>query len=469
MPDFEPNELARWCGGQWTCPPIRPIRRVWQNSRETRPFDLYIALRGNRLDGHAFIGEAFQAGASAALVSREYAEGASGPHPLLVVDDPVRALQALARGHRDRLPGGRVGVTGSVGKTTIKDLAAAALSVAGPVAKTPGNWNNEIGLPLSLLAMEPEAVFGVFEVGMSRPGELAPLCDLLRPRWAVLARVGPVHIEFFESERKIAEEKAILLDRLPPDGFAVLASDEPWFSVFRERAPCRIVPVALSGPTGYLAVADPRGVQIREPDGTVGVYPLSLPGEAGRANTVRAVALARELGIPREAIAEALSGCTLSSMRWQRMEAGGVLWINDAYNASPVSMEAALRMFRESEAAPRKWLVLGGMRELGRYAGEAHLRIGRLVAEGDWAGLVTCGELARGYADGARAAGLPASRIVETASAAGAAAALMERLAPGDAVLLKGSRSERMEQILNEWENQTGAPVSKASGAKGMN
>jgi UDP-N-acetylmuramoyl-tripeptide--D-alanyl-D-alanine ligase len=462
MPDFDCNDLARWCGGRWTVPPDSPLRRIGNDSRKARPGDLYTALRGARFDGHAFVEDAFRAGASAALVSRAFAEAFPGRRPLLVVEDPDRALQDLARGHRDRLPGGRVGVTGSVGKTTVKDLAAAALSAAGPVAKTPGNWNNAIGLPLSLLSMGIDAVYGVFEVGMNHSGELAPLCALLRPKWAVLTRVAPVHIEFFESERHIAEEKACLLEALPKDGFAVLATDEPWFPLFRERTPCRIVPVALAGPTGYLAMEHPRGVQVREPDGTIGVYPSGIPGEVGRASVVRVVALARELGIPGEAIAGALSGCSLSAMRWQRQEVGGRIWINDAYNASPVSLEAALRTFRESETAPRKWLVLGGMRELGRMSDEAHARIGRRVAEGDWAGLVTVGKLARGYAAGARAAGWAEKRIVEAETAAAAAAALAERLLPGDAVLLKGSRSEQVEEVLTEWKRiGSGAGAAK--------
>lgn len=452
MPEFDLNDLARWSGGQWTARPDAPLRRIGNHSREVRPGDLYAALRGERFDGHAFVEDAFRAGASAALVSRTYAETEPGRHPCLVVTDPDCALQDLARGHRDRLPGGRIGVTGSVGKTTVKDLAAAALSVAGPVAKTPGNWNNAVGLPLSLLSMETDAAYGVFEVGMNHPGELAPLCALLRPKWAVMTRIGPVHIEFFESERQIAEEKACLLEALPKDGFAVLATDEPWFPLFRERTPCRIVPVAMTGPTGYLASEHPRGIQVREPDGATVVYPSVIPGEVGRASVVRVVALARELGIPGEAIAEALSGCSLSAMRWQREEAGGRIWINDAYNASPVSMETALQTFRESETAPRKWLVLGGMRELGRMSGEAHQRIGRRVAEGDWAGLVTVGELARGYADGARTAGWPRERILEAETTEAAAAVLAERLQPGDAILLKGSRSERVEQVLMEWK-----------------
>ena len=467
MPVFDPNELARWCGGRWTAPPVQALRRVWQNSREVHPFDLYVALRGTRFDGHDFVSQAFSAGASAALVNREFATRNREPHPLLVVEDPMKALSQLARGYRERLVGRRIGVTGSVGKTTVKDLTAAALSAAGPVAKTLGNWNNEIGLPLSLLAMECDAVFGVFEVGMNHPGELAPLCNLLAPERAILTRVGPVHIEFFKSEQCIAEEKALLLDVLPKEGFAVLAADEPWFDLFRERAPCRVVTVAQSGPADYLASADPRGVRIREPDGTVGVYPLNLPGEPGCANTVRGVAMARESGIAREAIAEALATCTLASMRWQRIQYAGRIWINDAYNSSPLSMEAALKMFTESETALRKWLVLGGMRELGSQTEAAHLQIGRRIAEGTWAGLVVCGELARGYAQGARSAGMPAERIVEADDAAAAAAALVERLSEGDAILLKGSRFEQMEQVLNEWKNRVEISASTAGKRKG--
>ncbi|MDZ4197681.1 MAG: UDP-N-acetylmuramoyl-tripeptide--D-alanyl-D-alanine ligase [Kiritimatiellia bacterium] len=462
MPVFDPDDLAAWCGGTWTSRPRAPLRRIWQDSRSACPGDLYVALRGPRFDGHAFLAQAFTTGASAALVARTSAVPQQDSGPLLLCDDPENALTAIAIGHRERYACGRVGVTGSVGKTSVKNLSAAALSALGPTARTLGNWNNKIGLPLSLLTLEPDHRFGVFEVGMNHPGELRPLCALLSPRWAVITRIGPVHIEFFESEEAIAREKATLLEALPRDGFAVLATDEPWFELLRERAPCRIVTVAQSGRADYLARPDPSGIRIRERDGTEFLYPASLPGAPGRANTARAVALARELGASPDAVAAALTAAPLDSMRWQRSVEAGVIWINDAYNANPTSVDAALTMFAESETAPRKWLVLGGMGELGAHSDEAHRQLGHRIAEGDWAGLIACGDAAQRLATGAAEAGMDPGRILCARDTGTAADLLAEHLREGDAVLLKGSRSERIETVFQLWKTKAaGAPARK--------
>lgn len=457
---FAPDQLAAWSRGEWLGAPA-PVARVVHDTTRLAPGDLFVALRGERRDGHEFVAEAFRRGAAAALVRRDWTPP-PGVGPLLRVADPLRALGDLARGYRRTLTARFIAITGSLGKTTAKELIAAVLSTAGDVTRTQGNWNNIIGLPLSILAMRPTDTFGVFEVGMNHPGELAPLCDILRPDWGVITRIAAVHIEFFPSEEAIAMEKATVVRALPPDGLAVLAADEPWFDLVRSQTRARVATVAWSGDADYVGAVlpdRPDWISVRERTGRCAEYPMPGPGEPLRRNALRAIAVGRELALPPERIAAGLRQYAPPPMRWETAEIGGVLWINDAYNASPLSMAAALRTFRETPASGRRWLVLGGMRELGDRAPAEHEALGRLVATGDWAGLVTVGELGAAIARAARDAGWPAERVLAAATPAEAVAWLRERLAPGDAVLLKGSRGERVERVLESWRAAVGEPA----------
>ncbi len=470
MPEFSQEQLVAWTGGRWVGPPVA-VRGIGHDTRALEPGAAYLALRGERHDGHAFVDEAFARGARLAVV-----DGRGAPRrprgPLLVVGDTLRALDGLARGHRAQCRGLVIAVTGSVGKTTVKDMIAQVLSAAGPVGASRGNWNNRIGVPLSLLRLEPEDRFGVFEAGMNHPGELAPLVDLLRPDWGVLTRVAPVHMEFFDSEEAVAREKAALLRGLDRAGTAVLGADEPWYDLLRGEAGCRVVTVAMSGEASYLGEhpAGTRVLRVRGPAGDVFDYAVPLPGDPARRNALRAVAVGREAGLAPEAIAEALARFRPPPMRWEETRAGGLLWVNDAYNASPVSMRAALDTFAETEVSGRRWIVLGGMHELGARADEEHRLLGRFAAAGPWAGLLAVGPLGERIAEGAAGAGWGADRCERCATPAEAAAALARRARPGDAVLLKGSRLERIETVLTEWKGLRDAgrgPAGRRRGSGG--
>mgnify|MGYP000442268756 CR=1 FL=1 len=450
MPRFDPADLATWCGGVWTRWPAAPVTGVCHDTRRLRGGELFVALGGAQTDGHNYVEHAFARGAAAALVSRP---PSGGRWPCLVVADTLRALQALAGGYRATLTATLVGVTGSTGKTTVKELIAAMLAAAMPVARTPGNWNNELGLPLSLLAMEPTDRMGVFEVGISHPGEMEPLCAMLGPQWGVVTNVGPVHLEYFGSVSAIAEEKARLLQGLPVDGLAVLAADEEYFPTLRERAGCRVVTVATQGEgADYTLLAPASGryewTVVERQSGERRPLRVPLPGAHNRANALLALAVARQAGVEWDRLLTALAGFVALPMRWEQVEHGGVLFINDAYNANPVSMRAALRTFAELAAGGRKWLVLGDMLELGVAGDAEHLRLGREVAAGPWAGLITLGPLAARIAAGAEEAGFPAAAIVRCDAATAAAAALVERLHRGDAVLIKASRGVHAEDVL---------------------
>lgn len=454
MPVLRADDLARWSRGAWT--PSKPpfLRGVSADTRTLQENNLYIALKGARFDGHDFVADAFARGAAGALVNGSFAEGHSLPGPALCVDDPLKALGALAAGYRATLETRLIAVTGSVGKTTVKEMIADILASIGPTARTRGNWNNDIGLPLSLLAMEPEDRFGVFELGMNHPGELAPLCRILRPSWGVVTNVGPVHTEFFDSVEAIAREKAAVLQALPKDGAAVLNRDDAWYELLRAAAPCRVVTTSISGEADYegrLAVKPGRFTTFERATGERAQIELPLPGDHVVRNALMAIAVARGHGASWESIRKALASYAPPPMRWNRSTVAGVDVINDAYNANPMSMRAALSAFLQTPVAGGRWLVMGGMLELGSLEEEEHLALGRAIGTGPWAGLIAVGALGARVADGAESAGMPAAKIARCENAAAAARALKERCSRGDAVLLKASRKEALERVVEEW------------------
>ncbi len=459
MVHFDPATLAGWCDGRWHGATPDRVTGFCNDSRVIQAGQLYVAIRGERLDGHAFVVDAQRRSACAALVDEEYAARASGEWPLLIVRDTRRALIALAHGHRARCRGEIVGITGSVGKTSVKEMTADILSHLGRVTRTKGNWNNDIGLPLSLLRMDPEDRFGVFEVGMNHPGELAPLCELLAPRWAVLTPIGPVHLEHFENVAAIAEEKAALLASLPERGTAILSTDDPWYETLLSHVTSRIIRLSLRDPQAdyYGAWQKPGSnvLIVRERmTGESHPYLMPLPGQYVADNALRAIALGREQGLNADVIAHALSQYQPLSMRWNKVTIAGMVFINDAYNANPMSMRAAIDAFQEMDEEGHRWLVLAGMFELGAVAQEEHEALGRYLAQFPWAGLVTVGKLGRWIAEGATDAGLnETSRLEACDDAAGAARYLRQHIEPGHKVLIKASRGEHLEHVLTEFED----------------
>ena len=456
MPHFAPTDLARWSTGTWQHAPDAPLTGVSINTQTLQRGDLFFALQGTQADGHDFVADALARGAAGAVVNRKFAKKHPAL-PLLVVAEPAAALRACAAGYRDTLTATFVAITGSVGKTTVKEMTADLLATVGPTARTHGNFNNDLGLPLSLLAMAPDARFGVFELGMNHPGELAPLCKLLRPTVGIVTMVGPVHFEFFESVQAIAEEKAEVLRCLPKDGLAVLDAEGDWFELLRAATPCRLVTTALQGAADYTAQIAPElngAFTVTErATGEAVALQNSLPGAHNVRNALLAVAAARAHAAAWDQIRAALAAFQLVGLRWQRSEWQGATFINDAYNASPPSMAAALRTFMELPADGRRWVVLGGMRELGDAAEDLHSELGHFVADLKDVGLVTVGELGAWIAAGAYEAGLAMDRIEICESCAAAAAFLRARLQAGDAVLLKASRGEKLERVLEALTN----------------
>ena len=452
---FDAVNLARWCAGRWTEAMPAGISQIVHDSRSVTSGSLYVAIRGERLDGHQFVQAALEGGAAAALVDEQGAR-ALAPHlPLLVVDDTRVALLQLASAYRKTLRGTVIAVSGSAGKTTVKELIAGMLQRVGPVCKTQGNWNNDLGLPLSMLAMDKDDAFGVFEIGVNHPGEMAPLAAALQPDLAVLTNVGPAHIEFFESEEHIAQEKVLVFQELPGDGLAICNRDDAWFDCARNAAGMCMVSVSLN-PASNAALHGtllPGGtLQIEFSSGHVVTSRLPQPGRHFAMDVLQAVAVADALGVPTAAMVDAVAAYQPPEMRWQLQEAGDVLFVNDAYNANPLSMRASLAAFAELEQPGRKWIVLGGMHELGDTAQAAHRQLGQLAGGGDWAGLIAVGELAAWIAEGAEETGVAFAPIFRCSDAVQAASVLRDaELRAGDAVLLKASRCEHLEKVLDQY------------------
>lgn len=449
---FNPDDLAEWCSGAWTGRSPHAITGFCQDTRLLKPGDLYVAIRGDRHDGHHFVNDAMDRGASGALVSREFAESGKAPDvPMLAVADTRLALLDLGAAWRARLPGSVGGVTGSVGKTTVKEMTAGILAASGPTARTLGNWNNDIGLPLSLLTMTPQDRFGVFEAGINHVGEMKQLCAVLQPQWAIITTIGVAHLEFFGSLEKIAEEKSVLAARVPEGGFVTLSADEPWHDYLRGRIRARAVTVSLDAAAGADFTAECRGriARIIEREGNKSCEcEMPLPGDYMVRNALLAVAAARQLGVSLEDAAAQIAAYKPLKLRWNRIESSGVIFINDAYNANPVSMLASIRTLDVESCEGRKWAVLGDMGELGPAGPEEHRRTGAALAKTGIERLVTVGPLAAEIACGAMGAGFPSSRTVVCASLEDAADAL-HGAAAGDMILLKASRAVHLEDIID--------------------
>lgn len=454
MPDLKVGELCQVLQGELIQgdPEVR-IQGVSTDSRRIRGGEVFFALRGERFDGHDFVAQALAAGARAAVVARRPWPPVSGA--LIRVRNTLEALQALASYHRQKVfKGELIGITGSSGKTTTKNLVAQVLEAKFKVLKTPGNFNNEIGLPLTLLQLTAEHQVAVVEMAMRGLGEIAALCRVARPTAGIITNIGTAHLGRLGSVANIARAKGELLAALPPEGLAVLNGDDPWCRRLAENLQVRVVFYGTEKPaTVYGTDIKFQGRQGTEfkavfPEKTVTVR-LPVPGKHNVLNSLAALATGYWLGVAPEVMAERLARWPSESLRQEFLPGPrGSLIYNDAYNANPESTLAALAVL--AQLPGRKVAVLGDMLELGTSAPEFHRRVGGAAAEAGVALLVTVGELAREMAAGAREAGLPDSQVFSFAHPRDAALFLAGILSPGDVVLLKGSRAVGLEQVLEE-------------------
>jgi UDP-N-acetylmuramoyl-tripeptide--D-alanyl-D-alanine ligase len=452
--------------------------RVTIDSREVRSGDLFFAIKGERFDGHDFVSKAFAGGALAAVVQQDYApnhlavDSQHSPHGLLIrVDDPTQALGRLGRYYRRNIIGGSmtvIGVTGSNGKTTTKFMIAHVLSGRWRGHASIKSFNNNIGVPLTLLSAEPGESFLVCEIGMNAPGEIAELGHLVEPDISVVTSVAEAHLERLGSIERIAEEKLSLLTHVQPDGVGIVNVDcDVVRRLLEQEQRFRSVKRVT---VGEWADADIRLTEVRkvetskvesrndksdEPvwEFTVNnrfVYRLSGPGRHNVLNALCAIGVARRMGMDHAEIAERLATFELPRMRLECETIGEVRVINDAYNANPASMAAAIGVLSEMASAVRRVMVVGDMRELGHATEDLHRRCAEQIAGSNLDVLIAVGEHAAMVS--AVVTQLSGRRIEahSYATTLKAKKAIVKHLQPGDTVLLKGSRAMGLEALVDE-------------------
>lgn len=440
------GQLATWIGA--VCPPGLAdliVTGVSTDTRALRPGTCFFALGGRQHDGARFVREAFARGARAAVVPPGVD---AGGRPALVVADPRQALLDLGAAWRAHLGVKVVGITGSAGKTTTKDLTHHLISGARSAVRAPLSFNNDVGVPLTLLGADRATDVVVVEIGTSGPGEIGRLTRCARPDVAVLTCIAPAHLEKLGSLDGVEREKLSIVDGLREAGLLVLGGDDERLRAAAARLGGRL-DVRLAGLSagaswrGHVAGRDGLRtlLDVHAPGRTEPVrVTLPVPGEPFAKSALLALCVAERLGVPLEAAAERLATFRAPGGRMNLATWAGVTVVDDAYNANPASVGAAIETLSTLAPLDERVLVLGGMAELGPGGPALHQAIGERVARHGVRRLVTVGEAAREIARGARAHGLAPERIVEVAAAEEVAGALERDLRPGRAVLLKGSR-----------------------------
>jgi UDP-N-acetylmuramoyl-tripeptide--D-alanyl-D-alanine ligase len=422
------------------------------DSRTVAAGDLFFAVCGDRLDGHDYVAAAIERGAIAAVVSRARVStlpDAALAVPLLITEDPLIALQALAAHVRRRWGRRVVAVTGSAGKTTTKDAIAVALRAKFNVLKSLGNRNNSFGLPLQLLRLQPEHDIAVVEMGMNHPDEIAALTRIAAPDWGVITNVGTAHIENFpDGQAGIARAKFELIDSLPETGVAFLNCDDAYVSQFGREFPGRVVYF------GYGPCADPRLVEVAEDTSGLhiryraadreGRFTLNLLGAHNASNALAGLAVALEAGVDPDAAVAALQTLTAGDKRGEIIEVAGATIFNDSYNSNPEALRSMIRTLA-TRSAKRRILVAGEMLEMGEQGPALHSLCGRAAAEAKLDLVVGVGGNAEHLAAAASSGGV-ASLFLADAEAAGAW--LKSNLREGDLVLVKGSRGVHLERAI---------------------
>jgi UDP-N-acetylmuramoyl-tripeptide--D-alanyl-D-alanine ligase len=448
----------------------RGFKRISTDSRQVRPGDLFIALKGDRFDGHEFVATACRAGAVGAIVQEgtpvpglNRLIGASdtktkkeNPGPLVLnVSDTLRAYQQLAGHHRGRFAIPVVAVTGSNGKTTTKEMVACVLAAQWPTMKTEGNLNSQIGVAQTLLRLSKRYQAAVIEMGVDNIGQTARLSDMVRPTVGIITNIGPDHLEFFGSLDVSAQSKAELLEWLPEFGTVVLNADDAYFDHLAAQAHCRVLSFGFSERADIRAI----GLSADGPSGTMvtvrvpgRVRPLTLrlrvSGRHNVANALSAVAVGISLGLTGTTMTRGLAAFRPAAMRSQVAVWKGVRVLNDCYNANPASMKAAIDLLAERKPAGRAVAVLGDMLELGPTAPAFHQEIGRYVVERGLPILIAVGPLGAHIAEGAKAAGMAPGQIHQVPDAEAAAQLVGDLVGPGDAVLVKASRGVHLERVV---------------------
>lgn len=453
MPEFSLTEAGRILAVSTDSFPDATFSDVVTDTRKIKAGDLFVALKGERFNGEDFARSAVQQGAGGVVVSDACpAEALAGiAAPVLKVPDTLLAYQQLARAWRQRFDLPVIAITGSNGKTTTKDLTAAVLSSRWSVLKTQANFNNEVGLPLTLLQLTNEHAAAVVEIGMRGLGQIRAMAPIAAPSIGIVTNVGETHMELLGSLENIARAKAEMVEAIEPGGTVILNADNPYVAAMAAKARPGVRVVTF----GIDMAAEVQGSALCTTGlttqfactlgGQSHLFRIPLAGRHNVENALAAIAAGWVLGFSAADMQAGLAHFQPTGMRFECKKMGDYMVINDAYNASPMSMKAAIDTL--AEIAPgRKVAVMGDMLELGRVSAAAHETVGRELAAAGVALLVTRGDMGEHIAEGAEAGGMKA--VYRCASHAAAGEILRRELQPGDTILFKGSRGMQMDQII---------------------
>jgi UDP-N-acetylmuramoyl-tripeptide--D-alanyl-D-alanine ligase len=427
------------------------VKNVCTDSRQAKAGDIFFAICGENFDGHDFLSEVAAKNVSAVVVEQNKAPAPLPNCAVLIVEDTRIALGKLAAAYRRQFDLPVICVGGSNGKTTVKELTASVLRQKFSTLWSEASFNNDIGVPLTLLRLEKSHQAAVLEAGTNHPGELAPLVKMIQPKIGVITNIGREHLEFFNDVAGVAREEGWLAELLPADGKLFVNGDNEWTEKMIARTKAKVIRVGLVKENDWRADKfrlDKNGVTFRvqtTKEEFCGEYRINLLGRHQVVNALFAIAVGEELGLGRAEIQGGLADCKPPKMRLHFWEANGVRVLDDAYNANADSTIAALETLSDLPLQGRRVAVLGDMEELGIHSESAHAEVGRRAAELKIGQLFTVGKMAAVTAKAARDGGL--NRVIEFENVELAVTAIRKFLKAGDVVLLKASRASRLERI----------------------
>jgi len=427
------------------------VKNVCTDSRQAKAGDLFVAICGEKFDGHDFLNEVAAKNVAAIVIDQKKIPSQLPDCAVLIVEDARIALGKLAAAYRKDFDLPIVCVGGSNGKTTVKELLASVLRQKFSTLASEANFNNDIGVPMTLLRLEKSHLAAVLEAGTNHPGELAPLVKMIQPKLGVLTNIGREHLEFFGDVAGVAQEEGCLAELLPADGKLFVNGDNEWTEKIVARTKAKIIRVGLGKENDWRADKirlDKNGATFRVETSKeifCGEYRINLLGRHQVTNALFAIAVGEELGLGSAEIQNGLADCKLPKMRLQFWEANGVRVLDDAYNANADSTIAALETLCDLPLQGRRVAVLGDMEELGAHSESAHAEVGRRAAELKIGQLFAVGKMAAVTAKEARDGGL--NRVIEFENVEAAVMAIRKFLKTGDVVLLKASRASRLERI----------------------